>query len=110
MPDGLYIYNAKGSLSFFDVKSRRIENLKEKKYKLVEYYGVSRYTSVDCYIAILVYDKVGEGYNIYIDNVSKYVTEDDLERFEITGWIGEDDVEFDISKMWKFNKYPIKVR
>lgn len=108
MPDGLYLHNKKGILSFFDVKSRRINNLKEKKYKLIEYFGVSKYSYVNCYIAIVVYEPKSEGYNIYIDNVSKYVSEEDLERFEITGWFEDEDVEFDISKMWKFNKKPIK--
>lgn len=108
MPDGLYLYNVKGVFSFFDVKSRRINNLKEKKHKLVEYFGVSKYTYVNCYVAIVVYEKDCGGYNIYIDNVSKYVSEEDLEQYEVTGWIEDEDVVFDISKMWKFNKYPIR--
>lgn len=107
MPDGLYLYNPKGIPSFFDVKNRRANNLKEKKYKLVEYYGVSKYTGVSCYLAMIVYSHTEKGYNIYISNVNKYVTEEELERFEISGWAEDEDIEFNISKMWKLNKPPI---
>lgn len=110
MPDGLYSFNKNNATSFFDVKSRKYSTLKEKKYKMINYLGVSKYTYVECYVAIVIYDVFDRGYNIYYDNVSNYVTFDEVERYENGEWVEDIDIEFDISVMKKMNKYPIEAR
>jgi len=109
MPDYLLNYKNNGERYLFDVKSRKSDNPKESKHKLIEYYGVSLHTGLPCFISLVVWSERFEGYNIYIDNVDKYVTIDELIRFE-QGERFSEYVYFDLKNMWKFNKKAIKVQ
>ncbi len=109
MPDYLLSYKSNKERYLFDVKSRRSDSPKESKYKLIEYYGVAKYTGLPCFISLVVWSEKDFGYNIYLDNVDKYVTWEELKRLE-RGDRFPEYVYFDLKKMWKFNKHPIEVR
>lgn len=108
MPDYLLSYSKNKERYLFDVKSRRKNNLMESKHKLISYYGVSKYTGLECFISLVIWDEKSKGYNIYVDNVNRYVSNDELRRFELGDRFSED-VYFDLKKMRKFNKYPIRI-
>jgi hypothetical protein len=100
MPDALLKFKKTGKVSWFDVKNKTPETLREPLYKMIDYWNVSHRTGTDCFIAIVIWNCREKGFDIYVSDVDKYIFQDDLNRF-----VKKDEyVYFDLRDFQKVNR------
>lgn len=97
MPDELLCMERDNSHVWFEIKNRRMDNLKEYFWKLKQYEQVSVYCDCDVYLTCVVWNKTG--YDIWAKEIKSFM----LNRYDKN----KSEVSFDLSTFVKLNNTPI---